>query len=244
MALLPIIYYGWLAGRDGNPTPDCQRILAARPALLIANAFTAQPRRPNVNPTVRALLRSYGTRLYAYLPTAWGTADGAWLHAEADAARAMGFDGVFLDEAPIFQQASAAAPVAALARSLRALGFGIIINTGVAGTAEPVMDVADILMVEHQWRAFAAACPWMHAYPAERFMGCSSNEPDAHRMLGYRLTGQRAIRDSAEAERLGIGWLAATDRFVEVPRWLDRYAAARRILPPLARLRPVDGIPA
>jgi hypothetical protein len=43
--------------------------------------------------------------------------------------------------------------------------------------------------------------------------------------MGYYVDERRAIADTLEAWRLGIGWHASTDRFVQLPYWFAGYMA-------------------
>jgi hypothetical protein len=85
------------------------------------------------------------------------------------------------------------------------------------------MALADYLMLEHQWRDAVAHSPWMAAYPADRFMGVSSNEGNA---MGYYVDEHRACADAREARQRGIGWHASTDRYIELPAWFASYMQA------------------
>jgi hypothetical protein len=87
------------------------------------------------------------------------------------------------------------------------------------------MEIADLLMAEHAWRALPADSPWTARYPPERFMGVSSNEEGA---MGYRVDARSAADDARESWGLRIGWHAATDRYIELPDWFETYIAAVR----------------
>jgi hypothetical protein len=66
----------------------------------------------------------------------------------------------------------------------------------------------------------------MSQYGSERFMGVSSNEGDP---MGYRVDAQRAISDTREAWHARVGWHTATDRYVELPDWLEAYVEALKV---------------
>jgi hypothetical protein len=100
----------------------------------------------------------------------------------------------------------------------------VIVNTGVAESGEAIMDVADILMIEHDWRSLYRMNPWYAQYSPERFMGNSSNEPGTQRYFDYRVTCETAIRDTREAWANGVGWHCSTDRYTELPPWFSEYA--------------------
>ena len=80
-------------------------------------------------------------------------------------------------------------------------------------------------MLEHQWRNLRSGSLWAFRYPAERFMGVSSNE---ERAMGYTVDEARAIEDTREAWGRGIGWHTSTDVYIELPEWFSRYHAALR----------------
>ena len=217
-----VIYYGWLADdAGGEPNEDAGRIAAASPPLVIAHLRTAAPAgHLNLSPAVLALLRSAGTRVFGYVATAFG-------RLELDLARravaenlAAGLDGIFFDEADSLAGPAKFGYYTMLAQPVRQGGRKVVLNAGVSQCGERIMEVADLVMVEHQWRALRRDSPWAGRYDAARFMGVSSNEENA---MGYTVDAQRAIEDSGEAARAGIGWHAATDRYIELPDWFETY---------------------
>ena len=71
-------------------------------------------------------------------------------------------------------------------------------------------------MVAHQWRDFRRHSRWASRYDRDRFMGISSNEENA---MGYVVDAACAAGDAREAWEAGIGWHAATERYIELPEW-------------------------
>ncbi len=85
------------------------------------------------------------------------------------------------------------------------------------------MEVAGRVMVEHQWRNLRLGSLWSFRYPAQRFMGVSSNEDHA---MGYAVDEPRVVEDTREAWRAGIGWHSSTGRYIELPDWFGAYMRA------------------
>ena len=220
-----VIYYGWLTdSAHGSPNAAAMSIAAARPALAIVQARTAAPAgHRNVSPQVLALMHEAGVRVYAYVATSWGLADLRDVARATNDALEAGVDGILIDEADPLCTNAHYNYYRAISDYIRARGKGLIFNTGVARCGEPIMGLADHLMVEHHWRDARAHSAWMAAYPAERFMGVSSNEGNA---LGYYVDERRACADAREAQQRGIGWHASTDRYVDLPSWFMSYMQA------------------
>jgi hypothetical protein len=220
-----VIYYGWLTdSSEGSANAAALRIAAAAPAMAVVQARTAPPAgHRNLSPQVLKLLHQSGVRVYAYVSTSWGRADlNDVARATLDALDA-GADGILVDEADPLCTDVHYGYYRAISDYLRARGKGIIFNTGVASCGELVMALADYLMLEHQWRDAVALSPWMAAYPADRFMGVSSNERNA---MGYYVDGRRACTDARDARQRGIGWHTGTDRYIELPSWFASYMQA------------------
>lgn len=219
------IYYGWLTdGAHGEPNAAAASIAAAAPPLLIASYRTAAPAgHVNLSPAVLAALHAAGTAVYAYVATGFGRADASALAADIAEYVEAGADGVFFDEADPLVASAPRLFYLGLARCARGLGAGVIANPGVAACGEALMDVADRVMLEHRWREFAATCPWRRRYPAERYMGVSSDE---ERAMGYAMDARRAVADTREAWASGIGWHTSTQRYTALPPWFADYVAA------------------
>lgn len=222
-----VIYYGWLTDdAGGEPNEAARRIAAVRPPLLIAHLNAAAPdNHVNASTQVLALMHAAGTEVLGYVSTDFGRAglDGV-RHAVADNLDA-GLDGVFFDEADPMTASSKFGYYAMATQPVRRNGGRVVLNSGVSRCGERIMEIAGILMVEHRWRDFAADSAWMAGYPAERFMGVSSNEQDA---MGYVVEGRSAVDDTREAWASGIGWHTATDRYIGLPDWFESYVGALR----------------
>lgn len=214
-----VVYYGWLTdGPHGEPNTDAQRIAAAAPPLLIAQPWTAAPAgHRNLSAPVLKLVHDAGTEIYAYLATGFGQRVMREVLDAMDDGAAQGVDGVFFDEVDPLCGETHLAYYRALSSAARATGLGVIVNTGVARCGERVMEIADRMMVEHQWRELCRQSLWTRRYGRERFMGISSNEDNA---MGYVVDRARAAADAREAWEAGIGWHGATDRYTTLPEWL------------------------
>jgi hypothetical protein len=136
---------------------------------------------------------------------------------------ARGADGIFLDEADPLLRNDQRAYYGSIAQIVHREGRQVIVNTGRAQCGEAVMEIADRVMVEHQWRDLATRSLWTYRYAPERFMGVSSNE---HHAMGYTIDCSRGVSDTHEAWQRRIGWHTSTDRFVELPEWYEAYAQA------------------
>ncbi len=222
-ALRPyVIYYGWLTDDErGEPNDIAHAIAAVGAPLLIAHLWTAEPERHrNLSPEVLALVHEAGAEVFGYVATGYGRADrGQVSEAAADNLNA-GVDGIFFDEADSLVLPVKLAYYRQICEAVRSRGRKVILNTGVAHCGEGIMDIADLLMVEHQWRAFATESAWARKYPPDRFMGVSSNEENA---LGYIVDKARATEDARLSWQAGIGWHTATTRYVEFPEWMTDY---------------------
>ena len=220
-----VIYYGWLSDdRSGAPNTAARAIAASAVPLLIANFHAAPPAgHANLSPQVLSLMRDAGTQVFAYIPTAWGGADANGARRAIGEYLAAGVDGIFFDEVDSLCSDQKVEYYASLASAVREQGGQVIVNAGVAQCGERIMEVCDLLMVEHAWRDVRTRSLWLRRYPAERVMAVSSNEGNA---MGYAMDAQRAVADTEEAWRCGFGWHTSTDRFIEIPEWFDGYVAA------------------
>jgi hypothetical protein len=216
------IYYGWLTDDEqGEPNDVAHRIAAAGLPLVLAHFWTAAPERhKNISTKVLALMHAAETQVFAYMATKGGNARLRDVRKSITEYLAEGVDGIFFDEADSLRDDSKLDYYAALAQQVRGEGKTVILNPGVSRCGERIMAVADRVMVEHAWRDFGAYSPWTSRYDADRFMGVSSNEGHA---MGYRVDGQRAIEDTRDAWRRGVGWHTSTDLYVKLPDWFDAY---------------------
>ena len=226
---LYVIYYGWLiASPDGQPNRAAQAIAAARPDALIASFYTFEPKYPNLSPQVRDCLRAAGTRIFAYADTSYGARPLAEVEAEASDYLAQGVDGIFFDQVYNFLDDAQLAYYQRLYALVRQHGKTVIVNPGIAEPGQAIMSVTDLLMVEHAWRGLIETNRWFAKYPARRFMGNSSNEPDSEQHFGYLVDKDTALRDTREAWSKGLGWHCSTDRYILLPDWFAEYARAIR----------------
>jgi hypothetical protein len=221
-----VIYYGWLIDDPaGRPSRDAQQIAAAKVPLLIAEFFTVEPRFTNMSPQVLALMKNAGTDVFAYVSTRWGDADLAEVKELTSERLAGGVDGIFFDEAPSSLNSTTRSYYKTLSKLVRDQGKSVIFNPGVSQCEEELMQFADRIMAEHEWRKLVADSAWTSGYPDDRFMGVSSNVLDERGRLpmGYEVDEEHAIADTREAWELGVGWHTSTDLHVNLPEWFDAY---------------------
>ena len=220
------IFYGWLSdGAHGRPNTVARRIAAARVPLLVAAYWTDPRTHCNLSDQVLGLMHDAGTQVYGYVSTRWGGVELETVRACASECVDSNVDGVFLDEGHNCLDASKLPYYRAVAQVVRDRGKALIVNPGVSRCGEDIMSVADLVMVEHQWRDLREHSPWVAGYEGSRFMGVSSNE---ERGMGYFVDGPRAIADTREAWDAGIGWHTSTDRYTRLPFWFEEYVAAVR----------------
>ncbi|MGQ9928082.1 MAG: spherulation-specific family 4 protein [Chloroflexaceae bacterium] len=214
------IYYGWLTtDAMGAPAPGTYQLAARQPGMLIAPAFTTEPRRCNLSAPVMRVLSAAGVRVLAYVDVAYGRRLVPQVLQDVREALALGAAGIFFDRAEYQWSSGAAAFYGAIAGEVQRSGGQVALNPGVACVDEQFLSVADLLMVEHHWLDFINQNSWRHQYDPMRFMGVSSNEPGAYEVLGYPVTRATALRDAQQCWTGGIGWFCGTDRFTEVPPW-------------------------
>ncbi len=218
------IFYGWLTSDTrGQPIASTRAIAATGVPLLIANYWTSSKEHRNISAPVLALMHGAGIQVYAYVKTGWGNADGDAAVTEVNEYLQGGVDGIFFDESDALVNQGNLPYYEKLAQAVRARGKKVILNPGVAACGECIMEVADLVMLEHQWRDFATRSPWCRRYRSDQFMGVSSNELNA---MGYVVDEQRAIADTREAWGAGLGWHTSTNHYTEIPEWFGRYVTA------------------
>ncbi len=221
---LYIIYYGWLvSGESGKPNEVAARIAAARPKAVVAPLFLAGSDAHNLSPDVREMLRAADVRVWGYVPTGYGNRPLSAVITDVVGYMANGLDGIFFDEVYHFRNGAMMGYYRVLFDVCKQFGGKVILNPGVADVGEMIMEVTDILTLEHQWRNFSRICRWRKRYEAERFMGNSSNEPGAAAFLGTTVDADTAVRETRDAWSGGIGWHYSTDRYTELPPWFAPY---------------------
>ncbi len=220
-----VIFYGWLVqGESAEPNSIALSIAQSRPDILVASFYASEPRFVNLSPQVRSLLHWGGTKIFSYIPINYGQRSLVSIRLEIEEHLSNGVSGIFFDEVTNFaEDLSELRFCQDLCKLTRELGGAVIMNTGVAQTGEQIMELTDILMLEHQWRAFYQRSPWMRKYPPERFMGVSSNESGAYRCLGYIVDETTIVQDMVEAWMNNIGWHYSTDKYITIPPWFDLY---------------------
>ncbi|MEI7643545.1 MAG: spherulation-specific family 4 protein [Chloroflexales bacterium] len=227
-----VIYYGWLiADAAGTPSSAAATIAAACPEVLIGFYYTFEPKYPNFSRQVCDLLRTAQIALFAYVDTNYGNRPLAAVEAETRDYLEKGVDGIFFDRVYNFLDDRQTPYYQRLYALVRSRQKSVIVNTGVAQTGEAIMQVTDILMVEHDWRMLRQLSPWHKRYPSDRFMGNSSNEVGTDLYFDYCIDYETAVRDTYEAWAIGIGWHYSTDHYTTLPTWFPDYA--RRVHIPI-----------
>lgn len=222
---LYVIYYGWLISTpEGAPNAQAHAIAAAQPKALIAFFYTFEPHYPNLSEQVRELLQGSGVALWVYVNTDYGQRALDEVKAEAVEYLSQGVDGIFFDQVHNFLDDTCSEYYQVLYDLVHSYGKTVVLNTGVAECGERIMDVTDVLMVEHDWRAMYRSNSWQARYPATRFMGNSSNEWPPETLFGYTVDCDAGVRDTREAWANGIGWHFSTEQYIELPDWFVRYA--------------------
>lgn len=225
-----VIYYGWLIDENGQPNRAAYQLAASKPDMLIVAGYTEQPRASNLPAAVRALFHDSHIQIAVYVATNYGQRPLEELQSDI-AGSVADADAIFLDEVVPAFDAQSGPYYQTIAAQVRSAGKLVIANPGVAALDERIMDIADIVMLEHQWSQFAIGCGWHADYPADRFMGVSSNEPHARQELGHAIDEQQAVVDTRRAWDMGVGWHYSCDRYTEVPPWYDTYMRAVRPQP-------------
>jgi hypothetical protein len=92
-----VIYYGHLVDENGAMTEQAERILVARPELVIV-PYSFPDGELNLKPEVQEQFRDAGIRVLTYTWTDYGARDIAAVKADIDSQMASGVDGIFVDE--------------------------------------------------------------------------------------------------------------------------------------------------
>jgi hypothetical protein len=220
-----VIYYGWLvADQVGQPNRVAHQIAAAQPQLLVASFHTDLPGYINLSSPVQELLHSAGVEILAYVPTGYGLRDYVAVESAVHHYLKQGVDGIFFDEVYHFRDKGYLDYYRMLYELVKGEGQKVVLNTGLSQSEPLIMEVTDILMVEHRWRDFYQNCQWRTDYSPERFMGNSSNEPGSYQSLGYEIDLSQAVSDTLEAWKSGIGWHYSTNHYITLPDWFEDYA--------------------
>ncbi len=200
---------------------------AGKPDLIVVAPYTDEPRRNNLPISVRALFHKAHTQVAIYIATNYGQRPLKDVQSAIADATTNG-DWVFLDEVVPSLDPQTWEYYTAIAGYAHSAGLTVIANPGLATIDERIMDIADIVMLEHQWVQLGSGCGWCVKYPSDRFMGVSSNEPGAAKELRHAIDIQQAEADTRRAWALGVGWHYSCDRYTEVPPWYETYMHAVR----------------
>lgn len=219
-----VIYYGWYSDGRGELGPEIERIIAARPEFVISPHLTSTGQL-NLTPKVVDRFHEAGIKVIAYVATGNGNRDLDSVFKEIKAGLDGGADGVFFDEVATLHYDWQVDHYREIYEYTKSFGSErlVISNPGTMLVNEKLMSVSDILSFEHQWR-LASHLDWFSKYPADRFMGISSN--DISNVMGYAVGEEAAGRDTIEAWQGGIGYHFSTDSYTRLAPWFEEYQKA------------------
>lgn len=219
-----VVYYGWYADSRGELGPDIERIIAAKPEFVISPYHTSTGQ-VNLSPKVMDRFHDAGVKVLVYVATGNGDKKLDSVLKEIKTGLDGGADGVMLDEVAMLHSDWQVDHYKEIYDYVKSFGSEriVIANPGSILVNEKVMSVSDIVSFEHQWR-LASHIDWFSRYPATRFMGISSN--DIANVMGYRVDGEVAARDTIEAWQGGIGYHFSTNKYTMLEPWFEGYQKA------------------
>jgi hypothetical protein len=217
-----VIYYGWYLDSHGQMGPEVDRIIKYQPEYVVSPYHTSAGT-VNLTPEVMDRFHAAGIKVLVYVATGNGDRKLDSVLAEMKTGFNAGADGAFLDEVAPLHYDWQYEHYKKIYNYAKPLGKLVVANPGTILVNERVMSVSDIVSFEHQWR-LATHVDWFSKYPATRFMGISSN--DIHNVMGYRVDGDTAARDTIEAWQSGIGYHFSTDAYTRLASWNDDYQEA------------------
>jgi len=217
---LYVIYYGHLVDEKGAMTEQTERILAAKPSLVIV-PYSFPDGELNLKPDVSERFEDAGIKVLTYTWTDYGARDIAAVKTDIDRQMGSGVDGIFVDEVTNIKTDVEHNYYAEIHRYIKNFGQDklVVMNPGHYKVSERVMLISDIVSLEEEW-VYHDEIPWMDKYPSSRFMGVSSNEYCA----GCVDESNAAIK-TAQAWDAGIGYHYATNMYIDLPSWFDGYAS-------------------
>lgn len=219
-----VIYYGWYSDGRGNLGPELERIISAKPEFVISPYHTSSGQ-VNLSSEVIDRFHDAGVKVLIYVATGNANRDLDKVLKEIKTGLDAGTDGVFLDEVAMLHSDKQVNHYKEIYDYVKSLGSErtVIANPGSILVSEKVMAVSDIVSFEHQWR-LASHIDWFSKYPATRFMGISSN--DITNVMGYRVDGESAPRDTIEAWQGNIGYHFSTNTYTTLVPWFEEYHKA------------------
>lgn len=216
---LYVIYYGHLVDKDGATTEEAERIIAAKPELVIV-PYSFPDGELNLMPEVHEQFREAGIKVLTYTWTDYGARDINAVKGDVDRQMAAGVDGIFVDEVTNIRTDAEHGYYAEIHRHVKSYGQDklVVMNPGHYQVNERVMLISDIVSFEAEW-VYHDQIPWMERYPSSRFMGVSSNE-----YCAGCVSESNAAAETIEAWEAGIGYHYAADKYIDLPAWFDGYA--------------------
>jgi hypothetical protein len=215
-----VIYYGHLVDKNGTMTDQTNKILAAKPELVIVT-YSFPDGELNLTPYVYKQFSDAGIKVLTYTWTNYGSRDLNAVKADIDAQIASGVNGIFVDEMSNIQTDAEYNYYATIYKHIKSYGQNklVVMNPGHYKVAERVMQISDIVSLEEEW-VDHDQMSWIDRYPPSRFMGVSSNE-----YCSACVNESNAAEKTTEAWSAGIGYHFSTDKYIELPSWFGSYVA-------------------
>jgi hypothetical protein len=219
-----VVYYGWYSDSRGELGSEIDRIIAARPEFVISPYHTSTGQ-VNLSLEVIEKFHDAGIKVLVYVATGNGERDLDDVLKEIKTGLDSGADCVMLDEVAMLHSDWQVNYYNEIYDYVKSFGSErlVIANPGSILVNEKVMSVSNIVSFEHQWR-LASHIDWFSKCPATRFMGISSN--DIANVMGYKVDGEAAARDSIEAWQGGIGYHYSINTYTTLAPWFEKYQKA------------------
>lgn len=234
--LFYVVYHDVLVDSSGKPNTNAYRIANVHPVYVHTYARVSGGM-VNTPQEVRDLMHNNGVKILCYVKSAPPDSTSppfsdAQVRSEIADGMNLGCDGIMLDN--VRKQFSTYFNTYKGWRDyIKTWGSDKIawFNTGHADMDESIMQVADIVEVEHHIDDLVVDSPWVTNYPSTRFAAnVISWEDIGYYPLGYKVTLETAIRDTNHCWDAGhiaymysgniqnfIGWL---------PTWFENYVSS------------------
>jgi len=231
--LFYVVYHDVLVDSSGKPNNNAYRIANAHP-LYVHTYARVSGSVVNIPQEVRDLMHNNGVKILCYVKSAPPDSisppfPDVQIRSEIADGMILGCDGIMFDN--VRKQFSTYFNTYKGWRDyVKNWGSDKIawFNTGHADMDESIMQVADIVEVEHHIDDLVMDSSWVTKYPATRFAAnVISWEDISYYPLGYKVTLETAIRDTNHCWNAGhiaymysaniknsIGWL---------PTWFEDY---------------------
>jgi len=236
--LFYVVYHDILVDSNGHPNNNAQRIANAHPTFVHTYAEISGN---NIPQEVRDLMHNKGVKILCYVKSAPPDSTSppfsdSQIRSEIARAMNLGCDGIMLDNVRKFFD-DWYSTYKGWRDYIKTWGSDKIawFNTGHSDMDESIMQVADIVEVEHhfdeQFISPRTYRPWTGAYPSSRFAANVVSWVDINYYpLGYRVTLDTAIRDTNHCWNDGkIAYMYSGDIVNSVgwlPTWFENYVSS------------------